>query len=246
MQRQRLREAPDGLPVMRQRWAGLGFFHWKVDPGMIASRLPEGLHVDTRDHAAWLGVVPFFMQRVRPAALPALPWLSWFLELNVRTYVHDDEGRAGVWFFSLDANQPIAVELARRLFHLPYEHAAMDATVSHDRIIHYRCRRKSQPTSAICRYPEAGSQSGEPALADTLEWFLCERYLLFSSSPGKRIFTGRVHHAPYRITRLDPADYPGTTVPLAWNGFPIPDRPPDSALTAAPVDVRVFPLRASR
>ena len=47
------------------------------------------------------------------------------MELNLRTYVHDDSGNAGVWFFSLDCNQPLAVEIARRAFHLPYEHAVM-------------------------------------------------------------------------------------------------------------------------
>ena len=112
---------------MRQCWSGLLFLHWPVDPAMIQSRLPDGLFVDTYDNKAWLGVVPFFMDRVRPVMLPPVPGLSWFLELNVRTYVHDAQGRPGVWFFSLDCNQPLAVEIARRFFHLPYEHAAMKA-----------------------------------------------------------------------------------------------------------------------
>ena len=61
---------------MRQTWAGLLFAHWPVDPALIAERLPPGLHVDTFDGQAWLGVVPFFMERVRPVGLPPLPWLS--------------------------------------------------------------------------------------------------------------------------------------------------------------------------
>lgn len=231
---------------MRQRWAGLGFFHWRVDPQIIAARLPRGIYVDTWDGSAWLGVVPFFMQRIRPLGLPPMPWLSWFLELNVRTYVYDDHGRAGVWFFSLDCNQPLAVEIARRFFHLPYEHASMSASPCTQSVIQYECLRKSQRTPAICHYPIATHSSGKPAEPDTLEWFLAERYLLFSSAPKDRLFTGRVHHAPYRITTLDPVEFPGTSQPLAWNEFELPNRPPDSSMTAEPVNVKIYPLQRSR
>jgi len=227
---------------MRQQWAGLGFFHWRVEADGIAARLPDGLHVDTFDGSAWLGVVPFFMRRVRPAGLPPLPWLSWFLELNVRTYVYDDAGRAGVWFFSLDCNQPVAVALARRFFHLPYEHAAMRSDSTADGMIDYHCQRKGESEAAACRYPAALESGTAPAAPGTLEWFLVERYLLFAADPRGRLFTGRVHHAPYRVAALDPAAHPGTTVPLRWDGFTEPGRPPDSALVAEDVNVRIFPL----
>jgi len=244
-QREALREKPAGFPVMRQRWAGLGFFHWQVDPEVIAARLPRGLHVDTWDGSAWLGVVPFFMQRIRPTGLPPLPWLSWFLELNVRTYVYDDAGRAGVWFFSLDCNQPVAVKLARRWFHLPYEHAEMRASLEGG-IIDYSCRRRSEPSAATCRYPCAEGRSTAPADPGTLEWFLAERYLLFSCDKRGRIFTGQVHHPPYRLASIDPAAFPGTSLPLAWDGFGISDTAPVSAMVAGAVDVKIYPLAESR
>lgn len=244
-QREALQEPPAQRCVMRQQWAGLAFFHWRIDAGIIAARLPKGLHVDTFDGSAWLGVVPFFMRRVRPVGLPPLPWLSWFHELNVRTYVHDDAGRAGVWFFSLDCNQPIAVELARRFFHLPYEHAAMRSHRDPDGLVGYHCQRKGEAETATCRYPEAVENQCLPAAPGTLEWFLAERYLLFAAEPSGRLFTGRVHHAPYRLAPLDPAAHAGTTLPLRWDGFEEPGRPPDSALVAASVDVRIFPLTAT-
>ena len=77
---------------------------------------------------AFLGVVPFFMRNIRPRFLPAVPGISHFMEMNLRTYVHDRTGVPGVWFYSLDANQWLAVEIARRFFHLPYEHAAMKSS----------------------------------------------------------------------------------------------------------------------
>lgn len=196
-QKQRLAacERRAGVPVMRQRWSGLLFLHWEVDPSLITERLPLGLHVDLFEGKAWLGVVPFLMQRVRPVGLPPVPWLSWFHELNVRTYVHDRQGNPGVWFFSLDCNQPIAVAIARRAFHLPYNHATMSSANSGARI-HYRSRRKSDDARDAAFEYETPS-STQPAEFGSLEWFLVERYLLFSSNPSGELFCGRVHHAPY-------------------------------------------------
>jgi uncharacterized protein YqjF (DUF2071 family) len=237
-QRLALRERPRGLPVMRQRWANLGFFHWAVDPALVVERLPGGLHVDTFEGRAWLGVVPFFMQRIRPVGVPALPWFSWFLELNVRTYVHDDRGNSGVWFFSLDCNQLLAVEIARRSFQLPYEHAVMSAKEHHG-VIDYRSRRRRQSDDAVFRYPVAKNPLA--AAEGSLEWFLLERYLLFSANRSGNLFSGRVHHQPYRFEPMESAAW--STEPLRLNGFPEFSTPPDSMLTAATVDVTVFPLR---
>ncbi len=239
-QRLSARDRPPGFPVMKQRWSGLAFFHWAIDPDVIAARLPPGLRVDTFDGKAWIGVVPFFMQRIRPTGLPPLPWLSWFHELNVRTYVYDEKGNPGVWFFSLDCNQPIAVEIARRAFNLPYEHAAMSSVTGE--CITYRSRRKnSQLPEATFRYPPP--RSPEPAAPESLKWFLVERYLLFSTDKRGSLHTGRVHHKPYLIETATGTEC--STIPFSLNGFPEPACPPDSILLAGPVDVSVFPLRKS-
>ncbi|MBC7979641.1 MAG: DUF2071 domain-containing protein [Armatimonadetes bacterium] len=230
---------PHGMPIMKQRWAGLGFFHWPVDPDLIASRLPHGLNVDTFEGAAWLGIVPFFMERVRPVYLPPVPILSWFHELNLRTYVYDEKGNPGVWFFSLDCNQPIAVELARSAFHLPYQHAAMTSKISND-VIHYRNLRKASS------YPEAVFTyrkpiSPKPAITGSLDWFLIERYTLFSADKAGQLFSGRVHHHPYQIEPMSCSAC--STIPFALNGFDEPETTPVSMLCANPVEVSVFPLK---
>ncbi len=237
-----MREAPAGLPAMRQRWSGLLFLHWRVPVDVIADRLPAGLHVDTFDGSAWLGVVPFFMDRVRPVFLPPVPGVSWFMELNVRTYVHDDAGNPAVWFFSLDCNQPLAVEVARRWFHLPYEHAEMRAARSAGRIS-YRCRRRAaEANEAVFDYEPA--RQGEAAAEGSLEWFLVERYLLISSDRRGRLRHGRVHHPPYQIAPARCKSW--SAEPLRWNGFPVTNEAPASMLVAKPVDVRVFPLGRPR
>ncbi|MDP4624983.1 MAG: DUF2071 domain-containing protein [Akkermansiaceae bacterium] len=238
-QRLAQRNRPPGFPVMKQRWAGLGFFHWALDPELIATRLPSGIHLDTFEGKAYLGVVPFFMQRIRPVCLPPLPWLSWFHELNLRTYVFDDAGNPGVWFFSLDCNQPLAVEIARKAFNLPYQHARMSSKVTAEEI-HYRSLRKNHPLpEAEFTYPQPTSPS--PAEEGTLEWFLVERYRLFSANRHGQLFSGMVHHSPYRIQPMPAATC--STTAFALNNFPEPTRLPDSQLSASPVDVTIFPLR---
>src|SRR3989442_4778967 len=71
--------------------------------------------------------IPFGMRNVRLRALPPLPTVSRFLELNVRTYVTYD-GYPGVYFLSLDAASRLAVAAARRWYRLPYVNAAMEMT----------------------------------------------------------------------------------------------------------------------
>ena len=180
-------------PVMYQRWSDLLFLHWRWDAADLASRLPAGINVDTFDGSAWLGIVPFFMQRIRPRFLPPVPGISWFLELNVRTYVYDSNGTSGVWFFSLDCNQRLAVQLARKLFHLPYYFARMSAIRSEKETIEYNCCRLRQENPATINY----RIEGEPHRAEpgTLEFFLAERYVLFSESPSG-LHLGQVEHEP--------------------------------------------------
>jgi uncharacterized protein YqjF (DUF2071 family) len=59
------------------------------------------------------------MEGVRSPGLPAVPWLSRFGEINVRTYVRDRHNRSGIWFFSLDAARLPAVSAARVGYWLP-------------------------------------------------------------------------------------------------------------------------------
>src|SRR5947209_9596696 len=114
--------------VMHHRWEALLFLHWLVSPAEIQQTLPPGLTVDTFEDQAYLAISPFFMRKVRPVGVPPLPWLSEFQELNVRTYVFDERGVPGIWFYSLDCNQPLAVAGARMLSGLPYFNAEMSAT----------------------------------------------------------------------------------------------------------------------
>lgn len=234
----RLRQRPAGQPcVMRQSWEELLFLHWRFPAEEVRRTLPEGLEVDTFDGSAWVGVIPFFMRRVRPNGLPAVPILSDFLESNVRTYVHDGTD-AGVWFYSLDCNQPIAVEIARRFFKLNYIHADMQADPVREGIRYRSKPRGSRPE--IFRY-RRGREEAE-ARPGTLEFFLIERYLLFSYDPArKHLHRGRVYHPPYRFSPVQVDAWSAQGIRRA--GLPAPDRPPDHAIAVRRIDVEIFPLQ---
>lgn len=227
-----VREKPTRSPVMFQTWSDLLFLHWEIDPDEISKRIPDRLTVDFHEGKTYLGLVPFFMKKVRPRFMPPMPWLSNFMELNVRAYVHDEHGRPGVWFFSLDCDQPVAVEVARKFFHLPYQHARMSAEGST-----YRCQRKGRKEDAVYDYEISESlRTAEPG---TLEFFLLERYLLFSESRKGRIHCGQVHHEPYSFSESSVPEM--STAPLQWDGFKVSGTP-ISALSSPGVPVEIFPL----
>ncbi len=242
---QRLEERvrPAGQPAMYQRWAELLFIHWAVEPADIQRTLPEGLTVDVFQGRAWIGLVPFFMQQVRPRFCPAVPGLSDFLEVNVRTYVHDALGRPGVWFYSLDCNQWLAVKLARRFFHLPYEHARQQAVKSADGWLDYRSERIGAGPESHFRYRAAGAHTAaEPG---TLEFFLVERYRLYAhDARADRLWTGRVAHAPYEIAAAEVTACDGRLLQAA--GFAVGSTAPEHICAARAVAVDIFPLERVR
>ena len=240
-QSQSLRQRPEASPVMYQSWQRLLFLHWKYDPEVIQKLLPTGLTVDTFDGAAWVGVVPFLMRKIRPTWSPVVPYFSNFLELNVRTYAYDTAGTPGVWFFSLSANRLAAVTAARTFFHLPYVWSKMRAIVGDDRSVDYHCRqfRDKHRRSAHYIYRPIGQPA--PAPMNTLEFFLAERYLLFARRGDETIATAQVHHLPYQLQPVEVEV--SSRVPLILNGLSDPNRLPDHALYCEGVDVEVFSLK---
>lgn len=236
-----LREAarhpdPHRRAVMHQRWENLLFLHWTVDRDAIQRTLPPGLWCDTFAGTGWLAIVPFAMRGVRPAGLPAIGPLSNFLELNVRTYVHDDHGVPGVWFYSLDCNQPLAVWVARTFFRLPYEHAAMRADFADE--ADYACARRGAGGQARFRWRAANDV--RTASPGSLEFFLLERYFLYAAV-GNRLLRGQVVHRPYEFGPAEVREL--STLPAEQAGFPgLPARP-QHVCHAPGVDVRILGLQ---
>jgi uncharacterized protein len=193
---------PESPWLMTQTWHDLLFAHWPVDATILRAYVPGVFEIDTFEGRAWIAVVPFKMTNVAPRGVPALPWMSVFPELNVRTYVRVNR-RPGVYFFSLDATNPVAVAVARTLVHLPYFTAAMEIEPQSDGWIRYRSRRtsaKGAPAELEARYRPTGPVVRP--VEGTLEYFLTERYCLFTTA-GSRAFSLDIHHPPWPLQTAD-------------------------------------------
>jgi uncharacterized protein len=216
---------PRGPWVMRQTWEALLFAHWPLAPEALAPLLPVALPsgaLDTFEGQAWVGIVPFQMRGVRPRGLPAVPWLSAFPELNVRTYVTLG-GRPGVYFFSLDAANPVAVTLARRLFSLPYFTAAMRCLRDGDTIAYRsRTRHGGKPAVFEAHYHPVGPVF--TARPGTLEYFLTERYCLYAVSTCGRVYRGEIQHGPWPL-QVAAAEIAVNTLADS-HGITLPGTPP--------------------
>lgn len=184
--------------IMHQSWHDLLFAHWPIEPSALRPLIPTALPIDVFDGAAWVGVVPFRMTGVRLRGTPSLPRVSAFAELNVRTYVTLD-GKPGVWFFSLDAAEPIAVAAARRLYRLPYFHAQMRCEHAGDGIDYSSSRvpGRHEPAEFRGRYHPTGPVFTAPQ--GSLERWLTERYCLYTADAAGRIHRGEIHHAPWPL-----------------------------------------------
>jgi uncharacterized protein YqjF (DUF2071 family) len=196
-------------PVMRQRWERLTFLHWSYDPDVVQRLLPGGLTVDTFAGAAWVGLVPFFM-RVHTPGDHGAPWVSDFCETNVRTYAVDREGRAGIWFLSLDAARLGAVAVARASYQLPYYWSSMRISGpltaqsrTGDQEIAYSCQRRLPGLrSAISQVRVRVGVPYLPAELGDRDHFLTARWVLFSVLAGRQFFA-RAEHQPWPLHRAE-------------------------------------------
>ena len=214
---------PDSPWVMTQTWHDLLFAHWPVDVAPLRAKVPRPFTLDLYDDQAWVGIIPFHMTNVAPRGVPALPWVSAFPELNVRTCV-TVHGKPGVYFFSLDAANPVAVGVARTLARLPYFTAAMDVQ-ERDGWIEYSSRRTSgrAPEAALKgRYRPIGP--AQPPARGTLEYFLTERYCLYTVDGAGHPYRLDIHHPPWSLQAAE-AEFDVNTMAEAA-GIRLPHVPP--------------------
>lgn len=223
------RARPAGPALMRQNWHHLLFLHWEVEPEKLRALLPPGLDLDLYEGKAYVGLTPFTMTGVRPVGVPPVPFVSSFHETNVRTYVHVGGRDPGVWFFSLEAASTLAVVAARTLLGLPYRRARIEMDVERRGpgeapVIRYRLRRRwptLAPAACAVRYAPRGPAVFAPL--GSLEYFLAERYVVYSAVRG-RLYRGRVHHAPWPLQGAELFAWDETL--LAADGVTRPHTPP--------------------
>jgi uncharacterized protein YqjF (DUF2071 family) len=213
---------------MTQRWNDLLFAHWPVPATALARLVPEGLQVDTFQGSAWLGVVPFWMDRVKFRGMPPIPGTSSFPELNLRTYVRDPHGGTpGVYFLSLDAAKLMAVLFARAIYNLPYHWADMRIEQRREREFWFASRRRMsrQPVMFAARYRGLGpTRKLVESRPGSLEYFLTERYCLFTRDRDGNPMRANIHHVPWPLEEAE-AEIERNDLPASF-GIRLPNVPP--------------------
>ncbi|HEY0071655.1 MAG TPA: DUF2071 domain-containing protein [Chloroflexia bacterium] len=171
--------------IVRQRWHNLLFAHWPVDAAQLRAAVPRQLELDRFNGEVWLGLVVFRLSGIKLRGTPEIKAVASFPEANVRTYV-TYQGQPGVYFMSLDADNPLAIAIARPWFGLNYWNAEIRYTRNSEGF-HFKSRRieRGLPEARLdVTYAPADDVPGEPLSpyrnysAQLREW-LTERYCYY-------------------------------------------------------------------
>ena len=188
---------PKSAWIMAQSWHDVLFAHWTVPVDNVKRALPRQLPLDTYDGQAWISIVAFNVKGFRPRGLPPIPRLSYFPQINVRTYVTLD-GKLGIYTFSLDVNNPLAVIGAQSVFYLPYFLADVKLIEQGSRF-RFTSKRKGGAQNAVFDAYYASTAEAVPNDHGSLAYWLAERYCLYSVDKTERVYRTEIHHPPWPL-----------------------------------------------
>ncbi len=185
--------------IMSQFWADISFVHWRVEPEVLVPFMPSGARPAVHDGSAWVGLLPFRMQRAGFGPGPAVPFFGTFWETNVRIYSTDDQGRPGVVFLSLEAQRLLVVLGARAAFNVPYFWSRMTGQATMGDVVRYETQRLrphglraggGRPSSSLT------IQVGDPiVIPSETEVFLSARFGLHTQIAGRGVWVPNTHRA---------------------------------------------------
>ncbi len=197
------RPLPAGRWAMTQRWNDLLFAHWPIATSGIQALLPDWLEADSFQGSAWLGAVPFWLDRIKIRGIPAIPGARNFPDLNLRTYVRDRiTGTPGFYCFSVDSSNLLAVAAARAVYHLPYFMAEMHLEPRSDREFAFYSRRRFAKNQIVfnARYRGLGpTRKTVEVLPGSFEYFFTERPCVFSTNRAGQPIRANLHHVPWPL-----------------------------------------------
>jgi uncharacterized protein len=211
--------------LMTQTWHDLLFAHWPVPFDAVQSLVPRGVHVDTCNGTAWLGIVAFRLSAIRLHGLPEIPMLSGFPEVNVRTYVTAN-GKPGVYFLSLDADNPFVSMIARPWFHLAYHNANIDMARVRGQINFASSRNPASHGGPTAEFHTTYAPCTAPfrAAPDTLDHWLTERYCYYADDRTSRTYRCEISHPAWCLQTATAGIVENTLA--TSNGIALPDVPP--------------------
>jgi uncharacterized protein YqjF (DUF2071 family) len=184
---------------MRQRWHHLLFAHWPVDREALRAVVPQEIDLDSFAGEVWLGLVVFRLSGIKLRGLPEVKPLASFPEVNVRTYVRY-QGQPGVYFMSLDADNPLAVGIARPWYGLNYYNA--EVRYGRDEDGYYFKSRRIERGLPEARLDVTYAPTAEPLAVTAegmrLQKWLTERYCYYSVRQG-RVSRCDIEHQPWTL-----------------------------------------------
>ncbi len=200
-------EVTEGGPMLINDWVRAVFMHYEMSPEVLQPLVPYSL--DTRGGKAYVSLVAFTMQRLRPCIGGRLTeWLSAPTSnhafLNVRTYV-THRGEPGIFFLAEWLPNPLSVFIGSRTFGLPYRYGHHFYRHNHERgELHGTVSaHASDGADQLIYHAQVNSSAAfEPCPAGSLSAWLMERYTAFTERRGvQRLF--RVWHEPWAQTPID-------------------------------------------
>lgn len=212
---------------MHQTWKDLLFLHYKIPEDILKGYVPRDLEIDLYEGESWVGVTPFKMRDVRFRFLPPIPTAVNFLELNFRTYVKMN-GRAGIFFFSLDASSGLSAIGARLGAFLPY-FAAYMSVEEKEGWFRFKSERRSNPAASFDVKYKPESHAFEAAKGSLEEWFV-ERYCLFQGTAKGKYIEIDIHHVKWPLQTVE-VKIARNWIPKA-HGIDLPDEKPRAHFAA--------------
>ena len=174
-----------------QEWNNALFLHYKVEKEALKKFLPTALDIDLFEGQAWISVVAFTMEKIRPRYFPTFPPISNFNEINIRTYVRSKH-TAGVYFLSIEGGRYWSCKLAKAIAELPYRYSKMKRTAHC-----YQAKNATYQDQLKITYKVEGKKLEKSAL----DLWLTERYALFQDV-GTAINRFDIHHLEWPLQKL--------------------------------------------
>ncbi|RKQ34758.1 YqjF family protein [Oceanobacillus halophilus] len=186
--------------MMKQKWKNISFLHWPLSESQLRPFIPKQLTIDTYHGQAWVGMVIFEMESIHLRGIPKYSITPNFSEVNVRTYVTYN-GVPGIYFLSIDVDNWASVTLAKRWYHLPYHSANISIEKSHESY-HYESIRhgQSQIKGEGMIHPLPESYIADK---DSLDYWLMERYRLYSINKKQSLYKADIHHKPWSLQKAE-------------------------------------------
>lgn len=214
-------ERPLTPHLFSMTWRDGLFVHWPVDPDRLRPHVPAPLELETYEGRAWLSLLPFVLADAGVRGSPAATRLT-FPELNCRTYVSFD-GTRGLYFFSIDVDQPLIPPLVGGATRLPCYAADIDLRKQGDTVEFHCVRGRADDPPA--RFSISYRPTGEPSTPDSgsLDYWLVERRRMYDPV-GNDVLYAEIAHDPWVLQPADVTIHENTVFEV--NGLPVPGGDP--------------------